>query len=141
MSVALLFVLFILVPIAELFVIVQVGQTIGVAETIVLLLLVSILGAWLAKREGLGVLRRVRQQLDAGRLPAAEVIDGFLVLLAARAAARARLPHRHRRDLPADPDDARGRAGAAAPPVPRQDRPDPRAGLDPAAPARRRRVR
>jgi UPF0716 protein FxsA len=80
--VALLFVLFILVPIAELFVIVQVGQTIGVAETIVLLLLVSILGAWLAKREGLGVLRRVREQLDAGRVPAAAVIDGFLVLLA-----------------------------------------------------------
>jgi len=77
-----LIVLFVLVPLAELYVIVQVGQVIGVVETIVLLLLVSILGAWLAKREGLGVFRRARQQLDAGRVPAAEIIDGILVLLA-----------------------------------------------------------
>jgi UPF0716 protein FxsA len=80
--VALLVVLFIVVPIAELYVIVQVGQAIGFPETIVVLLLVSILGAWLAKREGLGVIRRVREQLDAGRVPAAAVVDGFLVLLA-----------------------------------------------------------
>jgi UPF0716 protein FxsA len=80
--VLLLVLLFIIVPIAELYVIIQVGQTIGVLETIGLLILVSVLGAWLAKREGLGVLRRVRQQLDAGRVPAVEVIDGFLVLLA-----------------------------------------------------------
>ena len=78
----LLLVLFILVPIAELYVIIQVGEAIGFVETIGLLLLISFLGAWLAKRAGLGVLRRVRQQLDAGRVPAAELIDGFLVLLA-----------------------------------------------------------
>jgi UPF0716 protein FxsA len=75
--------LFIAVPIAELYVIVQVGQGIGFVNTIGLLILISVLGAWLAKREGLGVVRRIRQQLDAGRAPAAEVLDGFLVLLAA----------------------------------------------------------
>jgi UPF0716 protein FxsA len=81
-DVALLVLLFIVVPIAELYVIIQVGQALGVLETIGLLILVSVVGAWLAKREGLGVLRRVRQQLDAGRVPAGEVLDGFLILLA-----------------------------------------------------------
>jgi len=40
-------------------------------------------GAWLAKREGLGVLRRMQDSVNAGRVPGAELIDGFLVLLAA----------------------------------------------------------
>jgi UPF0716 protein FxsA len=74
--------LFIVVPIAELYVILQVGQAIGVLDTIVLLILVSVVGAWLAKREGLGVLRRIRRSLDAGRVPGTELIDGFLILLA-----------------------------------------------------------
>lgn len=80
---ALLIALFIVVPLAELYVLIQVGQAIGVLETIGLLILVSAVGAWLAKRAGFGVLRRIREQLDAGRVPAAEVIDGFLILLAA----------------------------------------------------------
>jgi UPF0716 protein FxsA len=78
----LLALLFILVPIAELYVIIQVGQSIGALETIGLLVLISLLGAWLAKREGLGVVRRVRLQLEANRVPAAEILDGFLILLA-----------------------------------------------------------
>jgi UPF0716 protein FxsA len=79
---ALLTLLFIVVPIAELYVILQVGQAIGVLDTIVLLILVSVVGAWLAKREGLGVLRRIQRSLDAGRVPGTELIDGFLILLA-----------------------------------------------------------
>jgi UPF0716 protein FxsA len=79
----LLFVLFIGVPIAELYVLLQVGHAIGVLDTLALLVLVSIVGAWLAKREGLGVLRRMQAALDAGRVPGAELVDGFLILLAA----------------------------------------------------------
>jgi UPF0716 protein FxsA len=63
-------------------VIIQVGQWLGVLDTLVLLVLISVVGAWLAKREGLGVLRRIRQQLDLGRVPGAELVDGFLVLFA-----------------------------------------------------------
>ncbi len=80
--VALLVVLFLVVPIAELAVILQVGHAIGVFNTLALLILVSVVGAWLAKREGLGVLRRMQRAVQAGRVPGTELIDGFLILLA-----------------------------------------------------------
>ena len=79
----LLVVAFITVPLAELYVLIQVGQAIGVLDTIALLFLISIVGAWLAKREGLGVLRRMQAALNSGRVPGAEIVDGFLILLAA----------------------------------------------------------
>ena len=79
----LLVVAFIAVPLAELYVLIQVGEAIGVLDTIALLFLISIVGAWLAKREGLGVLRRMQAALNAGRVPGAELVDGFLILLAA----------------------------------------------------------
>jgi len=75
-------ILFIVVPLAELYVIIQVGQTIGVLVTLALLVLISVVGAWLAKREGLGVLRRIQRSIDAGRVPGTELVDGFLILLA-----------------------------------------------------------
>ncbi|MDQ1490178.1 MAG: protein FxsA [Actinomycetota bacterium] len=81
--VPLLVILFIGVPFAELYVLIQVGHAIGVLNTLGLLLLVSIVGAWLAKREGIGVIRRMQAALNAGRVPGAELVDGFLILLAA----------------------------------------------------------
>ena len=79
---ALLALLFLVVPIAELAVIVAVAGEIGVGNTIVALIVISVAGAWLAKREGLGVVRRVQAALDARRLPAREVVDGALILFA-----------------------------------------------------------
>jgi len=76
-------VVFVGVPFAEIYVLLQVGHAIGVLNTLALLILVSMVGAWLAKREGLGVIRRVQDALNAGRVPAAELVDGFLILLAA----------------------------------------------------------
>lgn len=78
-----LVVLFIGIPFAEIYVLLQVGHAIGVLNTLALLLLVSIVGAWLAKREGLGVLRRMQRAVNEGRVPGTELVDGFLVLLAA----------------------------------------------------------
>ena len=78
----LLVVLFVVMPIAELWVIVASAQQIGVPETLAILVLVSIVGAWLCKRAGLGVLRRLQRTVDQGQLPTAELTDGFLVLLA-----------------------------------------------------------
>jgi UPF0716 protein FxsA len=75
--------LFIGVPFAEIYVLLQVGHAIGVLNTLGLLVLVSIVGAWLAKREGLGVIRRIQAAMEAGRVPGAELIDGFLILMAA----------------------------------------------------------
>jgi UPF0716 protein FxsA len=73
--------LFILVPIAELYVIIQVGHALGVFNTLALLVLMSGAGAWLMKREGLSTLRRARQQLDAGVVPGRELVDGALIIL------------------------------------------------------------
>jgi UPF0716 protein FxsA len=75
-----LFVAFVVVPIVEIFVIVKVGEAIGALNTIGLLLLFSIFGAWLAKHEGLFVLTRIRDQVDAGRMPTNDLIDGGLIL-------------------------------------------------------------
>jgi UPF0716 protein FxsA len=77
----LLVLLFIVVPIAELYVIIQVGEAIGVWPTLLLLLLDAIVGSWLLKREGRAAWRRFNQALAEKRIPAAEVADGFLVIL------------------------------------------------------------
>ena len=78
----LLVVLFVVAPLVELAVIVQVSGALGVLNTLGLLIAVSILGAWLAKREGLSVLQRIQSALDQGRLPSRDVVDGGLILLA-----------------------------------------------------------
>jgi UPF0716 protein FxsA len=77
----LLVLLFIVVPIAELYVIIQVGGLIGVGPTLLLLLLDAILGSWLLKHEGRSAWRRFNQALAEKRLPGKEVADGFLIIL------------------------------------------------------------
>ncbi len=74
--------LFLVVPIAELYVIVQVTHHIGVPDTILLLIAISLVGASLTKRAGLHVLQRIQATVRAGRVPSAELVDGALVLLA-----------------------------------------------------------
>jgi UPF0716 protein FxsA len=76
----LLVALFILVPIAELAVIIQVGQTIGVWWTILLLIADSVLGSLLMRSQGRVTWRRFNEALQAGRVPAREVGDGVLVI-------------------------------------------------------------
>ncbi|MGN6276645.1 MAG: FxsA family protein [Solirubrobacterales bacterium] len=77
----LLIVLFIVVPIAELYVIIQVGQLIGVVPTLFLLLADALLGSWLLKHEGRGAWRRFNEALAARRFPGREVVDGALVIV------------------------------------------------------------
>ena len=78
-----LFVAFILTPLAELYVLIQVGQLIGIWPTIALLVLDSMIGAWLMKREGMRAWRALRERIDAGRLPGRELADGALVVMGA----------------------------------------------------------
>jgi UPF0716 protein FxsA len=73
---------FIVVPLAELAVIIAVGDFLGLLPTLLLLLGISLAGAWLAKREGLAAWRRFQLALTEGRVPTAEVADGAMVLLA-----------------------------------------------------------
>jgi UPF0716 protein FxsA len=76
----LLVLLFIIVPLAELYVIIQVGQAIGALPTIALLVLDSILGSMLMRSQGRTAWLRFRLALEEGRIPGREVLDGALVI-------------------------------------------------------------
>lgn len=73
---------FLVVPFIELFVLIQVGQVIGVWWTILLVLVISILGSWLVKREGWAAWRRITTRVQGGEVPGNELVDGALILLA-----------------------------------------------------------
>jgi UPF0716 protein FxsA len=75
-----LFFLFILVPIAELFVIIQVGQAIGVGPTIGLMLLSAVAGAYLARSQGRQTWTRFNETMRAGKVPGREVMDGAMII-------------------------------------------------------------
>ena len=77
----LLILLFIVVPIAELYVIIQVGQAIGVVPTLVLLLADAVLGSLLLRHQGRGAWRRFNEALAARRFPGKEVADGLLIVI------------------------------------------------------------
>ena len=71
--------LFVVLPIVEITVAVQVAHHIGVLNTVGLLLLFSILGFWLARLEGFSVIRRIQEQLEHRAVPTNELIEGALV--------------------------------------------------------------
>jgi UPF0716 protein FxsA len=73
--------LFLVVPVVEIYVIVQVGQEIGVLPTVGLLVAESLLGAWLVKREGRRAWQALKGAVGGGRLPSAELADAALVLV------------------------------------------------------------
>ena len=75
-----LLIAFIVVPIVELWIVFQVGDLVGLAPTLVLLVVMSVAGAWLVKREGKAAWQRFRAALGT-KLPAVEVVDGALVLV------------------------------------------------------------
>ena len=76
----LLIVIFIVVPIAELYVILQVGDAIGAAPTILLLVADSILGSLLLRSQGRSVWRQFNAAIAAGRMPHRELFDGIAVI-------------------------------------------------------------
>lgn len=77
----LLVVLLLVVPVLELAVIVQVADEVGVLNTLGLLVLVSIAGAWLLKQQGLATWRSVQATAARGQMPTKEAADGVLILL------------------------------------------------------------
>jgi UPF0716 protein FxsA len=72
---------FILVPILEIYVIIQVGQVIGAWWTIALLIADSIFGSWLVKHEGRRAWEALTTTIQSGRMPARELADGALILV------------------------------------------------------------
>src|SRR5512139_548244 len=78
---ALLFLMFLLLPVVEIYVIIQVGSVIGAAPTVVLLLVESLLGAWIVRREGRRAWKALQQTFAGGALPDRELADAALVLV------------------------------------------------------------
>ncbi len=68
------------VPVVELYLIVKVASGMGVLNTFGLLIFISVVGAWMVRREGLGILRKAQNEIAAGRLPSRQLIDGLFVL-------------------------------------------------------------
>jgi UPF0716 protein FxsA len=71
--------LFIVMPIAEMAVLIKVGGLIGVLNTVGLVLLTAVIGAWLLRQQGLATLLRANQRLNSGELPAKEVAEGLIL--------------------------------------------------------------
>lgn len=76
-----MFVAFVVVPLVEIYLVIQVGQVIGPWWTILLLVLDSLLGAWLVKREGRRAWRALTVAINSYRPPAKELADGALILV------------------------------------------------------------
>ena len=77
-----LLLLFTVVPIVELVLLLEVGRRIGTAATLLLILITGVLGAVLARRQGVAALRHIRAELAAGRNPGTTMIDGVMILVA-----------------------------------------------------------
>jgi len=75
-----LFLLFSVVPVIEIWLLIKVGRVIGALPTVGLLLVISFTGAWLARTQGLRLVTAIRDELAAGRLPAAHLLDGAMIL-------------------------------------------------------------
>ena len=76
-----LLILFIIVPLVELYLLAVVGGRVGLPATILLVVLTGAWGAYLAKSQGLSILAKIQFETSAGRVPTAELLDGLLVLI------------------------------------------------------------
>ena len=77
----LMVVLFVGVPLLEIYVLIQIGQVIGAWWTILLLILSSVIGTWLVRREGGRAWQALTTALQTGRMPHRELADGALILI------------------------------------------------------------
>lgn len=77
-----LLLLFTVVPLLELFLLLQIGRLVGPVPTIGLVLVTGALGAWLARSQGLQVLQRARGQWSQGEMPTEALVDGVLIFVA-----------------------------------------------------------
>jgi UPF0716 protein FxsA len=73
--------LFVLLPLVELAVLLQVGRLIGLGWTLALVILTGVLGASLARRQGLRAWLAIRAELQNGRMPGSALLDGLLILI------------------------------------------------------------
>ncbi len=78
----LLFLLFLIVPIIEIAILIKIGEIVGVGYTIFLVIGTAVLGAALLRNQGLSTLAKVQMNMDEGILPATELVEGLILLVA-----------------------------------------------------------
>ena len=77
-----IFLIFLAVPLVEIFLLIKVGNLVGAPWTIALVVLTALVGAWLVRLQGLSALNRVRRSAARGELPALELLEGLFLLAA-----------------------------------------------------------
>ena len=77
-----LFLAFSLIPVIELYLIIKIGTAIGALNTIAVVIITAIAGAHLARMQGMQTMMRVRQRLNAGEMPADEMVDAMIIFMA-----------------------------------------------------------
>ena len=77
-----LFLAFTLIPIIELYLLIEVGTIIGALNTVILVIVTGFAGAWLARLQGMQTMIRVRSSLQQGIMPAEELMDAVLIFMA-----------------------------------------------------------
>ena len=75
--------IFVVVPLLELALLIQIGQVVGFLPTMILVVITGIMGAWLARLEGLKTLWKLRDDLALGQLPGQAIVDGMSILVGA----------------------------------------------------------
>ena len=78
----LFFILFLVIPLVEIAILIQIGKIVGAGYTILLVIGTAALGAALLREQGLSTLAKVQMSMDQGKLPATELIEGLLLIFA-----------------------------------------------------------
>ena len=73
--------IFVTIPLVEMLILIKLGEAIGFWPTMAMVVVTGIIGASLAKAQGFLALNRIRSELNTGKLPADELVDGLLILI------------------------------------------------------------
>lgn len=77
-----IFLLFTIIPTIELVILIKTGTIIGTLNTVIIIIITAVVGAYMVRLEGMGVMYRIRKNLVEGRFPAEELIDGLIIFIA-----------------------------------------------------------
>ena len=77
-----IFLLLLIVPLVEIAAFIMIGGQIGVAATLILILVTAVIGTMLLRRQGLAIVQQIRQELEANRIPARQLADGAMIAVA-----------------------------------------------------------
>lgn len=77
-----LFLIFAIIPVIELALLIKIGSVIGTLNTIIIVILTAVAGAYMVKLEGIAVMYRIQENMQQGTFPAEELINGMMILMA-----------------------------------------------------------